>query len=328
MRKLNLSFVVILITFFAVNGQVDANFYVVDTQHSIIDFKIRHIGFSNVRGSFLTYEGNIFFDPTDIKKTSASIVIKVESLETGAGGRNGVLKNEFFQVDKYPNLVFTSKRVIIRDQHYMVGDLTIGAVTKEVEIPFVLIAGPVIDQWKNQRITLSGELTIDRKDFGIYYRGNDFWDNVVEDKVNLEIEVGARVYKSMDTVYPFRETSIGRMSFEGYVSGGKAAAKAKMQEALADPEKYSTSYSQMVRGAGHLMDSGNTAGAIELLELGLEVRSDMPDDWKSEFLARKGQYLIKTMKYDEAKSSALESLKFDKNPLAMEVLKWVNTKLN
>ncbi|MCE7992544.1 MAG: YceI family protein [Roseivirga sp.] len=328
MQKLSLLFLVIFLSQFITKAQNQGNFYVIDTQHSTVDFKIRHIGFSNVRGKFMSYEGNIYFDPYDIEKTSASLVISTESLETGAGGRNSVLKQYFFEVEKYPYLIFTSTGVEQRDRLYLKGDLTIGGITNAVEIPFELISGPARDQWAHQRITLAGELTIDRKDYGIYYRGNDFWDKVVEDKVKIELEVGARVYNSLETVFPFRETSIGRMSFEGYQQNGLEGARAKMVEALADKEKFNVSYSQMVRGAGHLMQSGNTAGAIGLLELGLELREEMKDNWKSEFLARKAQYLLKLNKYKEARLTAQQSLKLDQNALAMEVLKQANISLS
>ena len=77
----------------------------------------------------------------DIYKTSASLTIDVESIDSGAGGRDGVLKKYFFEVEKYPHLTFTSTGVEQRDQLYLKGELRIGAVTRAVEIPFELLSG-------------------------------------------------------------------------------------------------------------------------------------------------------------------------------------------
>ncbi len=326
MQKLSLVLALISLTSISLVGQAKKDFYVIDKSHSTVDFKIRHIGFSNVRGNFGSYEGNVYFDSDDIMKTSASLVIATESLETGAGGRNGVLKENFFQVEKYPHLIFNSTKVEKRGQQlYMKGNLTIGGVTKAVEIPFELISAPKKDQFEHQRVSLGGELTINRKDFEIYYRGNEFWDNVVEDNVKIEIEIGARSYNYIDTVFPFRDNSIGKLAAQIYISEGKEAARAKMVEVLADKEKkYLKSDGQIFRGAGYLMQKGYVEGAIDLLDFALELKYDMADNWKSEYLARKAQYLLKLDKNSEAKYAAEQALALDKNSLGMETLKQAN----
>ena len=184
-------------------GQVKGYFYSIDTQHSVLDFKIKHIGFGSVRGHFDKYDGTIFFDSTDLFKTSASIVIQVETITTGNGatGRDGIIREEFFQVKKYPLIEFTSTVVVKREnQLYLIGDLSMGAFKKKVEIPFIHVAGPSRDQFNHMRIAFEGSLELNRKEYDLIYRSNEFWNSIIEDRVVIEMEVGARVYNSIETV--------------------------------------------------------------------------------------------------------------------------------
>ncbi len=303
-------------------AQPAGDFYRIDVQHSILTFKVRHVGFGSVVGKFSSYDATIYFDPNDLQATSASVVAEVSSIDTGAGGRDGILRNEFFEVQKHPLVRFSSTGVEQDGGNLLLlGELTIGAVTKSVKIPFEHLSGPAKDQFHHYRVAFSGSLEVNRRDFGLFYRSNEFWDKIIEDKVLIEIECGARVYNSLETVFPFRENSIGRLAFEAYEEGGSQEARKQIDEVFANKEGYIVNAGQMLRGAGHLAQSGLVKEAVEVIDIFLDRNPDFSDEMKAEFMARKSQYLLVQGKGNEATKVAFEAMKFYPNTLASEVLK-------
>ena len=306
-------------------AQLPGDFYKIDVSHSLLQFKIQHVGFGGVTGNFNDYSGVIYLNPDNLLETSASVIISVESIDTRSA-RDANLREYFFQAEKNPYLTFYSIGTIQKEEQYFLqGNLTVGEVTKVVDIPFTLDAGPIKDQFKHIRIALSGGFTINRKDYGIYYRTVDFWDNIIADSVFIELEIGAKIYNSIETVFPFRENSIGRLCYEAYQEGGIEAAQKKATEVLADPENHLISVGQMIRGVTHLAQSGNTEGALELLDLGILLyEKDMKPGDKAKFLSVKAKHLAKLGRYTESRKNAEDALKDDSlNVLALEVLKQV-----
>ncbi len=302
-------------------AQLPGDFYTIDASHSTLMFKARHIGGGSVVGRFDAYEGTIYFDPSDLSATSASLIAEARSINTNGGFRDTILVKEFFQADLYPYVTFESTGSRIEGgQYFLNGNLSMGSFTKEVEIPFEHISGPSKDQFSHFRITLNGDLTVDRTDYDLKYRSNDFWDGIVADEVKIEIESGARVYNSLETIFPFRENSIGRIAFDAYQEGGSDLMRKKVEEVLADPENYITNNNQLLRGATHLAQSNEIAAAIDLIDLGIE-KIEMVDEWKSEFLARKSKYYLQMGKSKQAAQFSKEALELNPNSLAKEVLK-------
>lgn len=164
----------------------------VDLSHSSIDFYVKHMVISTVRGEFRDFSGIIYYDASDITKTAAEITIQTASIFTDNTKRDKHLKSaDFFDVEKYPTITFKSKRVEQRDDGYiMIGDLTIRGVTKEVEIPF-RVNGTIVDNWGNTRLGMEGALTINRMDYGVSWSktldsGGLVVSNEVEIKINIE----------------------------------------------------------------------------------------------------------------------------------------------
>jgi len=112
-------------------------------------------------------------------------------INTDNANRDNDLRNtEFLDVAKYPEMTFVSKKVEKRGDHYvLVGDLTIKAVTKQVEIPFTF-SGPITDPWGNTRIAAEGSTTINRRDFGVTYKAAmKDGSAVVGDEVKISLSV-------------------------------------------------------------------------------------------------------------------------------------------
>ncbi len=151
--------------------------WAIDSDHAAAEFKVRHLGISNVRGSFHGIKGEVVGDEADISQTKVNATIDVRTLDTGIEKRDHHLKSpDFFDVEKFPLMKFESTKMSRKadGKIEMRGKLTIHGVTKDVvlavEEPTAAIKNPA---GKISR-GLSATTTINRKDFGL------MWDKVTE----------------------------------------------------------------------------------------------------------------------------------------------------
>jgi polyisoprenoid-binding protein YceI len=145
-----------------------ADDYTLDGMHSSVSFKIEHLGLSWVHGRFDNFSGNFTIDPDDPSKSSFSMTIKPESVDTNNKKRDDHLRSpDFFNVKQYPTLTFKSTAVKAIDGGYEVtGDLTLHGETKPVTLS--LKGGKKAEFPKGfQRTGYSTDLTLKRSEFGM-----------------------------------------------------------------------------------------------------------------------------------------------------------------
>jgi polyisoprenoid-binding protein YceI len=170
---------------------VSAETYTIDAGHSEVGFKIRHL-VSNVRGRFNEFSGTINMDPKNIQNSSVEFRIKAESIDTNQDNRDKHLRAEdFFHVEKYPEIVFKSDSVkpAGKDKYNVTGTLTMRGVSKKVTLP-VTYTGEVKDPWGNVKAGFETSTTLNRKDYGIVW--NQAVDNggvILGDDVVIEINL-------------------------------------------------------------------------------------------------------------------------------------------
>ena len=172
---------------------VAADKYMIDHPHTNVGFSVKHMVITSVKGKFNEFDGTIMFDETDLTKTSASGIIKAASIDTGNEKRDTHLKSdEFFGVEKFPDIAFQSKKVIKRDEGYvMVGDITIRGVTKEIEIPFEIV-GKITDPMGDTRIGIHAGARINRQDFGVSWsKALEGGGLIVGNDVTIELDIEA-----------------------------------------------------------------------------------------------------------------------------------------
>ena len=86
--------------------------WIIDPDHSGAAFSVRHMMIANVRGQFCKVGGTVYFDPLNITNSSIELSIDASSIFTGIQKRDDHLKSaDFFDVDKYPAITFTSTRI-------------------------------------------------------------------------------------------------------------------------------------------------------------------------------------------------------------------------
>lgn len=165
-----------------------ASKWIPDPAHSEVDFSILHMSLSNVRGRFGNIAGTIFLNQPDIAKSSVTVTIGVDSIDTGVEARDTVLKSaSFFDVDNYPTATFVSTKVEKSGNGLKVtGNLDLHGVTKSVVLEVEGPAGPVTGMDHKPHAGFSAETTISRAEFGI---APSFPSTIVGDNVKLTMDL-------------------------------------------------------------------------------------------------------------------------------------------
>ena len=110
--------------------------FTLDPAHTVVGATARHLMVSKVRGKFTEVTGTITV-AEDPLESAVEVAIKAASIDTGVADRDNHLRSaDFLDVETYPELTFTSTRVVKVRRHglRLVGDLTIRGVTREVEL--------------------------------------------------------------------------------------------------------------------------------------------------------------------------------------------------
>jgi polyisoprenoid-binding protein YceI len=168
----------------------------VDPVHSQVGFSIRHL-VSKVPGHFDEFSGTITIDPANVASTlKIEGTVQAASINTRNEKRDGHLRSEdFFAVEKYPEITFVSKSVTKDGDDYEIsGDLTMRGVTKRVvlEAEYGGVATNPFTGTPTVGLSLEGE--VNRKDFGIEWNKTlDAGGVMLGDEVDIRIEIEATV---------------------------------------------------------------------------------------------------------------------------------------
>ena len=168
--------------------------YTLDASHSRVGFVARHAMVTKVRGAFNDVSGTGHFDASDPSNSSLSVTIQAKSIDTRNEDRDNHLRsNDFFDMDTYPEITYTSTSVEAVDAttYRVTGDLTIKGVTKPVTVDFEF-TGAAVDPFGNHRIGLEGTVVVNRKDWGVNWNAAlEAGGVLVSENVTLEFEVSA-----------------------------------------------------------------------------------------------------------------------------------------
>ena len=167
--------------------------YTIDKTHSEAAFQVRHL-VTRVRGRFSDFEGAIQFNADQPEQSSVDFTIKTASVDTSVADRDNHLRSEdFFHAEKFPTITFVSKKIVNTggSEFDVTGTLTIRGVAKDVTIP-VEFLGEAKDPWGNARVGFEGELTINRKDYGLLWNAAlETGGFLVGDVVKIALQIQA-----------------------------------------------------------------------------------------------------------------------------------------
>jgi polyisoprenoid-binding protein YceI len=174
--------------------------YQIDTGHSSVEFKIRHL-VAKTGGRFEKFTGTVEIDPDNLAATKVTAVIETGSLNTAQADRDNHLRSaEFFDVQKHPEMKFESTSYTPKGKETgtLKGKLTLLGVTKPVELE-VEVLGFAPDPWGGHRGGFSAHTTINRKDFGMVWNKTlDQGGFVLGDEVEIRIELETKRQKAAD----------------------------------------------------------------------------------------------------------------------------------
>jgi polyisoprenoid-binding protein YceI len=167
--------------------------WIIDTDHSNVGFKVRHMMVSNVKGDFARFSGNVDIDDKDPAKIKVDAVIETASINTGVAKRDEHLKSpDFFDVAKYPTMTFVSRKVKKEglDKFKIYGQLTLHGVTKDVVLDVQGLNNSFKDPWGTIKKGASATTTINRKDYGLAWnKAIESGGVMVGDEVNISLEI-------------------------------------------------------------------------------------------------------------------------------------------
>lgn len=163
--------------------------WIIDTAHSEVTFKVKHMMITNVTGKFTGFDAQVSADDDQFKNAEISFSAKTATVDTGSEDRDKhLVSGDFFESEKYPELKFESSGYDASSGR-VTGELTIKDVTKTVTLD-AEFGGVNKDPWGNMKagFTISGK--INRKDFGLNWNAAlETGGVLVSDEVRINCEV-------------------------------------------------------------------------------------------------------------------------------------------
>ncbi|WP_069770452.1 YceI family protein [Streptomyces sp. LUP30] len=168
--------------------------YAIDPAHSTIGFTARHAMVTNVKGKFTDFTGSLQLDGVDPSRSTASIDVTMESIDTGSADRDGHLKSaDFFKTEEFPLMTFrsTSAEALGGDDYRIVGELSILGVTRPLTIDLEF-NGSAKDPFGNERVGFEGKAEILRSDWGLTWNAAlETGGVLISDKIKLNFDISA-----------------------------------------------------------------------------------------------------------------------------------------
>ena len=165
----------------------------IDPSHSHVEFAVRHLMISTVKGRLNEVEGFATLGETADTVVGVDVTIQTASIDTRNEQRDAHLRSaDFFDVERFPTITFRSRRVEgnpLDGSFSLIGDLTIRGVTREVTLK-AMSEGRARDPWGGERAGFSARTKINRGDFGLTWnQALEAGGVVVSDEVRVSIEV-------------------------------------------------------------------------------------------------------------------------------------------
>ncbi len=171
----------------------DLSRWEIDPAHSQVEFGVRHMMISTVKGFFTGVEGTILLNEVNFGGSKVEVTIDAATVDTRNEDRDGHLRSgDFFDVEAFPTITFRSRGVEGTPEEFrVVGDLTIRGETREVTLEAEKLGGGQ-DPWGNERLAFRAETKVSRKDFGLTWnQALESGGVLVGDTIRIVLELQA-----------------------------------------------------------------------------------------------------------------------------------------
>lgn len=163
--------------------------WTIDTDHSEVTFKIKHMMISNVTGGFNDLQLTVESENANFATAKVNFVAKAASIDTRNQQRDDHLRSaDFFDTDNFPDITFIAKGVNVSSGK-LTGDLTIKNVTQQITLDIDFM-GVNTDPWGNEKAGFEVEGKIKRTDFGLTWNTTlETGGVLVSDDVRISAEI-------------------------------------------------------------------------------------------------------------------------------------------
>ena len=164
--------------------------YNIDSVHSSVIFRAKHMGVAYVYGRLNDFTGNISLDDTDVSKSIVEFEMKSASVDTANAKRDQHLRSsDFFSVKQFPVITFKSTDVKAKSEQEnmleVTGELNLHGVKKSITIDVEITGKKTIPQ-AGEIIGFHSTFDIKRSDYGI-----NFGMEGVNDDIQITVSVEA-----------------------------------------------------------------------------------------------------------------------------------------
>ncbi|MDF2557932.1 MAG: hypothetical protein K0R71_1760 [Bacillales bacterium] len=168
--------------------------WTLDNAHSSVDFSVKHMMISKVKGSFKDFTATIVADPEDLTTAEIEFEVQMASIDTRNLDRDNHLRtNDFFEVEAHPTMKFVAIRIEKTDdgEYNVFGNLTIKGVTR-AEVFTATFEGTGQDPWGQTKVGFTVEGKVNRSDYGIVYNAAlETGGVLIGDQVKISLDVQA-----------------------------------------------------------------------------------------------------------------------------------------
>ncbi|SFE68143.1 YceI family protein [Thermoflexibacter ruber] len=165
--------------------------WTVDTNHSEVQFKVKHLVISTVTGTFNKFSAELEAEKEDFTDAKISFSADIDSIDTNNEQRDAHLKSDdFFNAEKFPQMTFKSSSLEKSNGKYILkGDLTIRNITKPVVLD-VELGGVATDPYGQTKAGFEAVGKINRKEFGLMWSAvTEAGGVVVSDEVKILLNI-------------------------------------------------------------------------------------------------------------------------------------------
>jgi polyisoprenoid-binding protein YceI len=255
-----------------------SQFYPIDRGHSFVEFSIKYMGYAKMKGRFADFSGMVRYDEKNPEKTSVTLIIKTESIDTDNDFRDNDLRSDnWFDAKTFPLITFKSKSVSKSgDAYKMLGDLMIKGVTKEIALTLDAPSGVLKDVRQDDQVIFTGSTTLDRTHYGVEGKN---WSAVKEgitavgNDVSIDFSILGKQVKLANFTNRVRNTdSPAGKVYKAFKDQGLDASIETFRSLKSADDKIERGVLSTV---GYLLVlEGKTKDAIKLYELNKETFPD------------------------------------------------------